>query len=172
MIGKLLSGLTSRFTVRARRAVVASLEEAAWLGHDSVGDEDLLLGVLVSNGEIAGIAGEMGFGVEDVRKELRRMFASSLASVGIDYGEVRDQAGENFRIGNSDRRRIHFSPLAKKALEEALKVVRDLRCNEIRAEHVLLGVLRLENGRAVRAIENLGVEIPELQRRLEVLRAV
>lgn len=149
--------------------MVASLEEASRLGHDSVGDEDLLLGVLVSDEGVSSIAGEMGFRAKDVRGELGRMFADSLASIGIDYEEVRDQAGGNLRPEVSGSRRISFSPLAKKALEEALKVAYELRSNEIRAEHVLLGVLRLENGRAVRVVENLGAEASDLKERLATL---
>ncbi|AHY45387.1 Clp amino terminal domain [Rubrobacter radiotolerans] len=167
MIAEIIGRLTRRFTGSARRAVVASMDEAHSRGRDSVGDEDLLLGVLASDRGVYRIAEDLGFGAVDVREELERMFADSLRTIGIDYEEVKQGAGGSVRFSGAGNRRIAFSPLAKRALEESLEVALELRENEIRAEHVLLGALRLRNGRAARALENLGVDIEELKRRLE-----
>lgn len=139
----------SRLARIARRCVEAAVEEARWLGHDSVGDEDLLLGVL-HTGE--------GLGAE------------ALSSVGISLDEVRRGAGGAFEMRIPDDRRIPFSPRAKKALEGALHEAIRLQDNRITDEHVLRGLLREEDGTAVRLLGNLGVTPASLEERLDQLR--
>jgi ATP-dependent Clp protease ATP-binding subunit ClpA len=85
----------NRFAREARCSVEAAVEEARMLGHDSLGDEDLLLGILRAD---AGIAAEalfsLGVTLEDARDESEAMFAGALASVGISLEEVRREAGK------------------------------------------------------------------------------
>lgn len=166
MIAEMIGRLTQRFTSGAREAVVAAMDEAFHLGHDSVGDEDLLIGALASDAEIDGVFAELGVTAQDVRDELERQFVEALANIGIDYGEVCDGAGEDFRLGGLAGRRIAFSPLSKKALERSLEVALEFGENEIRAEHVLFGAVSLDNGKSARTLENLGVDVAVLRERL------
>jgi ATP-dependent Clp protease ATP-binding subunit ClpA len=161
----------NRFAKEARRCVEAALDEARLLGHDSVGDEDLLLGVLrVGEGIAAEALSSMGVTLEAAREESGEMLAEALSSVGISLDEVRREAGEAFEMRLPDDRRIPFSPRAKKALEGALREAVRLRDNRITSEHILLGVLRDEDGTAVRLLGNLGVTPESLRERLDQIR--
>jgi ATP-dependent Clp protease ATP-binding subunit ClpC len=161
----------SRFARIARRCVEAAVEEARWLGHDSVGDEDLLLGVLrTGEGLAAEALSSLGVTLEAAREESEGMLAEALSSVGISLDEVRRGAGGAFEMRIPDDRRIPFSPRAKKALEGALREAIRLQDNRITDEHVLRGLLREEDGTAVRLLGNLGVTPASLEERLDQLR--
>jgi ATP-dependent Clp protease ATP-binding subunit ClpC len=161
----------NRFTVEARRCVEASIEEARRLGHDSVEDEDLLLGVLAAD---AGIAAEaldsLGVSLEAARGAAEEVFTDTLASVGISFDEIRQQTGERFEMRNSSPGRLPFSPQAKKALQMSLLEAMHLGDTKITGEHILRGALRNRDGHAVRVMANLGVPVETVQSRLEQLR--
>ena len=162
----------NRFARDARRCVEAALEEARLLGHDSVGDEDLLLGVLRGGDGVAVEAlSSLGVTLEAAREESEVLLADALSSVGISLEEVRREAGEAFDMRLPAGRRIPFSPRAKKALEGALREAIDLRDNRITSEHVLLGIIRNEeDGTAVRLLRKLEVTPEALRDRLDQLR--
>jgi ATP-dependent Clp protease ATP-binding subunit ClpC len=74
----------NRPTDRSRESVEAAFEEARMLGHDSLGDEDLLLGILRAD---AGMGAEalrsLGVTLEGAREESEEMLSDALASIGI-----------------------------------------------------------------------------------------
>jgi ATP-dependent Clp protease ATP-binding subunit ClpA len=157
----------TRFTDRTRRSVEAAIEEARMLGHDSLGDEDLLLGILRADDGIAADAlSSLGVTLEDARGESEAMLSGALASVGISLEEVRREAGEAFDMRIPDDRRIPLSPMAKKALVGARKQMKRLGDNYLGTEHVLLAVLDDEDGTAVRMLARLGVAPEMLEDRL------
>jgi ATP-dependent Clp protease ATP-binding subunit ClpA len=157
----------TRFTDRTRRSVEAAIEEARMLGHDSLGDEDLLLGILrADDGIAAGALSSLGVTLEDARGESEAMLSGALASVGISLEEVRREAGEAFDMRIPDDRRIPLSPMAKKALVGARKQMKRLGDNYLGTEHVLLAVLDDEDGTAVRMLARLGVAPEMLEDRL------
>jgi ATP-dependent Clp protease ATP-binding subunit ClpC len=161
----------NRFAKEARRCVEAAVEEARSLGHDSVGDEDLLLGVLRAGEGVTGEAlSSLGVTLEAAREESEAMLAETLSSIGISLEEIRREAGEAFEMRIPEGRRIPFSPRGKKALEVALREAIRLRDNRITSEHVLRGVLREENSTAGRLLGNLGVTPAALEERLGQLR--
>jgi ATP-dependent Clp protease ATP-binding subunit ClpA len=161
----------NRFARDARRCVEAALEEARLLGHDSVGDEDLLLGVLRGDGGVVVEAlSSLGVTLEAAREESEVLLADALSSVGISLEEVRREAGEAFDMRIPAGRRIPFSPRAKKALEGALREAIRLGDNRMASEHVLRGLLRDEDGAAVRLLGNLEVTQGSLEERLDQLR--
>ena len=161
----------NRFARETRRCVEAAVEEARMLGHDSIGDEDLLLGILrADEGVVAEVLSSCGVTLEGVREESEGMLSDALSSVGISLEEVRREAGDAFNMSIPDERRIPFSPQAKKVLERALREAVRLRDNHLRAEHVLLGILRNEDGTAVRLLARLGVSAEMLEDRLFELR--
>ena len=84
----------TRFARETRTSVEAAIEEARMLGHDSIGDEDLLLGILRAD---EGIAAEslssLGVTLEDARDESEQMTSEALSSVGISLEDLRRQAG-------------------------------------------------------------------------------
>ena len=161
----------TRFTDRSRKSVEAALEEARLLGHDSLGDEDLMLGILrVDEGLAAEALTSLGVTLEDARVESEEMLADSLSSIGISLYEVRREAGDAFEMRIPEHRRIPFSPRAKNALVEARKEMRRLGDNYLGTEHVLLGILENEDGTAVRMLARMGVEPETLQEKLFDLR--
>jgi hypothetical protein len=121
-----------RFTERARQVVVLAQEEARTLSHNYIGTEHILLGLLREDQGIAAQALEsLGVTVERVRAQVVRI-------VG---------AGEELTTGQ-----IPFTPRAKKVLELALREALSLSHNYIGTEHILLGLIRENEGVAARIL--------------------
>jgi len=73
----------TRHTDRSRKSVEAAFDEARMLGHDSVGDEDLLLGILRADEGIAAEAlSSLGVTLEGARVESEEMLSGALSSIG------------------------------------------------------------------------------------------
>jgi ATP-dependent Clp protease ATP-binding subunit ClpC len=141
------------------------------LGHDSIGDEDLLLGILRADEGVAAEAlSSLGVTPEGAREESEGMLSDALSSIGISLEEVRREAGDAFDMSIPDERRIPFSPRAKKVLERALREAVRLRDNHLGTEHVLLGILGNEDGMAVRMLGRMGVSPEVVEERLFELR--
>jgi ATP-dependent Clp protease ATP-binding subunit ClpC len=160
-----------RFTDKSRRSVRAAWEEARMLGHDSVGDEDLLLGILrAEEGVAAEALSSLGVTLEDAREESEEMLSDALSSIGISLGEIRREAGDTFEMRIPPGRRLPLSPRAKNVLVQARKEMRRLGDNYLGTEHVLLGILSNEDGAAVRILAGMGVSAEALEDRLYQLR--
>ncbi len=161
----------NRPTDRSRESVEAAFEEARALGHDSLGDEDLLLGILSTD---AGVGAEalrsLGVTLEAARAESDEMLTDALASIGISLEEVRREAGDAFDMSVPHGRKIPYSPRAKNALVEARREMRRLGDDHLGTEHVLLGILANGDGTAVRMLARLGVAPEALEDRLRELR--
>jgi ATP-dependent Clp protease ATP-binding subunit ClpC len=127
-----------RFTERARQVVVLAQDEARALKHNYIGTEHILLGLL---------------------REEEGLAARSLESLGITVGEVRDQVLQI--IGQGDKPtsgQIPFTPRAKKVLELAQREALSLAHNYIGTEHILLGLVRENEGVAARILLYLGAD--------------
>ena len=161
----------TRFSDRSRESVEAALEEARMLGHDSLGDEDLVLGILrVDEGLAAEALTSLGVTLEGAREELEEILSDALSSIGISLEKVRREAGDAFEMRIPGHRRIPFSPRAKKALVEARKEMRRLGDNYLGTEHVLLGILDNDDGTALRMLARMGVAPETLEERLFEIR--
>jgi ATP-dependent Clp protease ATP-binding subunit ClpC len=157
----------TRFTDRSRTCVEAAFDEARTLGHDSLGDEDLLLGILrVDEGIAAEALSSFGVTLEMAREESEEMLSGALSSIGISLEEVRREAGDAFEMRIPEGRRIPFSPRAKGALVEARRGMRRMRDNHLGTEHILLGILGNADGMAVSILAEMGVSPEELEERL------
>ncbi len=138
------AGWFERFTERARQVVVLAQEEARALGHEHVGTEHLLLGVLrVDDGLAARALNSLGITTEVVRREVERV-------VG--------------RGADAPPGRMRFTPRAKKVLELALREARALEHNYIGTEHVLLALVREEEGVAFRILHDVGADAEKVRR--------
>ena len=138
-----------RFTEQSRRVVVLAQEEARMLGHNHIGSEHLLLGLLHEQGGTA---------------------ADVLASAGITIEAARSQVGELARPGDkSPSRHIPFTQRAKKILEQSLREALEQKKSYIGTEHILLALMRDADGTGARVLEWLGVSLPAM--RQEVLEA-
>ncbi|MBA2624296.1 MAG: hypothetical protein H0U89_01615 [Acidimicrobiia bacterium] len=133
-----------RFTDPARRVVVLAQEEARRLGHDWIGTEHVLLGLLREQGTVAAeVLTAMGVRLDRVR------------------GEVEGIIGR--RSGTSPSGHIPFTPRAKKVLELSLREALHLGHNHIGTEHVLLGLLREGEGLANQVLVKLGADLPRVR---------
>ena len=160
-----------RFTDRSRQSLEAAFEEAKMLGHDALGDEDLLLGILRAEEGIAAEAlSSLGVTLEDARDECEGMLSDALTSIGISLEDIRREAGDTFDMSLPHDRKIPYSPRAKNALVGARKEMRRLGDNHLGTDHVLLGILDNEEGTAVRMLGRLGVSPEALEERMFELR--
>ena len=156
---------------RSRESVEAAFEEARMLGHDSLGDEDLLLGILSID---AGVGAEalrsLGVTLEGAREESEEMLSDALASIGVSLEGVRREAGDVFDMSIPSGRKIPYSPVAKNALVRARREMKMLGDDQFGTEHVLLGILANRDGTAIRLLARLGVAPEALEDRLNELR--
>ena len=161
----------ARSADRTRGCVGAAFEEARALGHDSVGDEDLLLGILrADEGMAAEALSSLGVTLEGAREECEGMLSDALASIGVSLEGVRAEVGDAFDMRIPDDRRIPYSPRAKNALVGARRWMRRLEDGHLGAEHVLLGILGNEDGTAVRMLTRMGVSSDVMEDRVFELR--
>ncbi len=127
-----------RFTERAQKVLALAQEEAIRLGHNNIGTEHILLG-LVREGE--GIAAKalhaLGLGSEKIQKEVENL---------IGRGQDASQT-------------IHYTPRAKKVIELSMDEARKLGHSYVGTEHILLGLIREGEGVAARVLNNLGVSL-------------
>jgi ATP-dependent Clp protease ATP-binding subunit ClpC len=128
-----------RFTDRARRVVDLARHEARTLGHDHIGTEHILLGLI---------------------EEGRGVGTTALTSMGINLDEMRQAVQDSIGRGAQpppESEHIPFSPQAKKALELSLREANQLGHNYIGTEHILLGLIR-EGGGAAQLLAGAGVD--------------
>ncbi len=138
----------ARFTDRARRVVVLAQEEARLLNHNYVGTEHILLGLL---------------------REGEGVAARALACGGISLEVVRAQVEVIIGRGQSvPSGHIPFTPRAKKVLELSLREALQLGHNYVGTEHILLGLLREDEGVAAQVLVKLGAGHARLRK--QVLR--
>ncbi len=134
------------FTEEAIKAVMLAQEEARRLGHNFVGTEQVLLGVVREGTSIA---------------------AQVLTDLGITLDYVRAEA-ENITGRGSGiiQAEIPFTPSVKRLFEQAIQESRQLGQRQVEPEHLLLAITVEGEGVAARVLQNLGVVLPELRERL------
>jgi ATP-dependent Clp protease ATP-binding subunit ClpC len=145
-----VKAMFERFTEKAIKVIMLAQEEARRLGHNFVGTEQILLGLI---GEGTGIAAKvlksMGINLKDARVEVEKIIGRGSGFVAVE---------------------IPFTPRAKRVLELSLEEARQLGHNYIGSEHLLLGLLREGEGVAARVLENLGADPSNI--RTQVIRMV
>jgi len=140
--------LFERFTERARQVVVLAQEEARTLKHNYIGTEHILLGLLrEEEGLAARVLESLDITTERVRSQVVRIVGS----------------GEEVTSGQ-----IPFTPRAKKVLELALREALSLGHNYIGTEHILLGLVRENEGVAARILLDFDADSDKI--RNEVIR--
>ncbi|MBU8787921.1 MULTISPECIES: ATP-dependent protease ATP-binding subunit ClpC [Bacillus] len=127
-----------RFTERAQKVLALAQEEALRLGHNNIGTEHILLG-LVREGE--GIA------------------AKALQALGLSPEKIQKEVESLIGRGQEMSQSIHYTPRAKKVTELAMDEARKLGHSYVGTEHILLGLIREGEGVAARVLNNLGVSL-------------
>jgi ATP-dependent Clp protease ATP-binding subunit ClpC len=142
------SGLFERFTERARQVVVLAQDEARALKHNYIGTEHILLGLLrEEEGLAARVLESLDITVEEVRAQVARIVGQ----------------GDEVTTGQ-----IPFTPRAKKVLELALREALSLGHNYIGTEHILLGLVRENEGVAARILLDFDADAEKI--RNEIIR--
>ena len=135
-----------QFTDKAIRAVMLAQEEARRLGHNFVGTEQILLGLI---GEGTGVAAkvltELGVSLQNARKEVEKIIGRGSRPVPSE---------------------IPFTPKAKRVFEQAFTEARSFGHKYIGPEHLLLGLLREGEGVAAKVLANLDVDLEEVRTQL------
>ena len=137
-----------RFTERARQVVVLAQDEARALKHNYIGTEHILLGLLrEEEGLAARVLESLDITVEEVRAQVARIVGQ----------------GDEVTTGQ-----IPFTPRAKKVLELALREALSLGHNYIGTEHILLGLVRENEGVAARILLDFDADAEKI--RNEIIR--
>ncbi|MGD8399431.1 MAG: ATP-dependent Clp protease ATP-binding subunit [Bacillota bacterium] len=138
-----------RFTERARKVVFLAQQEAARLGHNVVGTEHLLLGLVAEGDGVAAKALEvLNINLKAIRQEIEKI-------IGV---------GEPNPFGD-----IPFTPRAKRVLELAIEEGRQMGHNYVGTEHILLGLIREGEGVAAQVLRNLGAELETVRKQVLTL---
>ncbi len=127
-----------RFTERAQKVLALAQEEAVRLGHNNIGTEHILLG-LISEGE--GIA------------------AKALQALNLGPDKIRQEVESLIGKGQDGSKTLHYTPRAKKVMELSMDEARKLGHSYVGTEHILLGLIREGEGVAARVLNNLGVSL-------------
>jgi ATP-dependent Clp protease ATP-binding subunit ClpC len=137
-----------RFTDRARRVVVLAQDEARELGHDHIGTEHILLGLI---------------------REGNGLAAKALEALGVSADGLRERVVAMADAGHySGRGHIPFTPQAKQVLRLALSEAQRLGHHYIGTEHVLLGLIQEKDGVAAQVLADAGADLRRVQ--AEVVR--
>ncbi len=135
-----------RYTERARQVVVLAQQEARTLKHNWIGTEHILLGLLrEEEGLAARVLESLDITVERVRAQVVRI---------VGTGEELESV------------QIPFTPRAKKVLELALRESLSLRHNYIGTEHILLGLVRENEGIAARILLDFDVDSEKIRNKV------
>ncbi len=133
-----------RFTDRARKVMALANQEAQRFNHDYIGTEHILLG-LVKEGSGVG--------------------ANVLKNLGVDLRKVRLEVEKLVKSGPEmvTMGKLPQTPRAKRVIEFAIEEARNLNHNYVGTEHLLLGLLREQDGVAAQVLQNLGLKLEDVR---------
>ncbi|MBS3026017.1 MAG: ATP-dependent Clp protease ATP-binding subunit [Dolichospermum sp. DET50] len=131
------------FTSEAIRVIMLAQEEARRLGHNFVGTEQILLGLMgEGTGVAAKVLAELGVTLKEARREVEKI-------IGRGSGFVPPE--------------IPFTPKVKSLFEQSFREAHGLGHNYINTEHLLLGLTEAGEGVAAKVLQNLGVDLPVIR---------
>jgi ATP-dependent Clp protease ATP-binding subunit ClpC len=133
-----------RFTERARKVMGLARQEAQRFGHDYIGTEHVLLGLVQEgNGVAAQVLKNLDVEMKKIRIEVEKLVKNGTNTVSMGQ--------------------LPFTPRAKKVLELALEEAQSLGHNYIGTEHLLLGLIKENEGIAAQVLMNLEVKLEEVR---------
>src|SRR5574342_1089701 len=133
-----------RFTDRARKVMALANQEAQRFNHEYIGTEHILLG-LVKEGSGVG--------------------ANVLKNLDVDLRKIRLEGEKLVQSGPEmvTMGKLPQTPRAKKVIEYSMEEARNLNHNYVGTEHILLGLLREQEGVAAQVLMNLGLKLEEVR---------
>jgi ATP-dependent Clp protease ATP-binding subunit ClpC len=142
-----------RFTDRARKVMGLARQEAQRFNHEYIGTEHILLGLIQEgSGVAANVLRNLDVDLDKIRREVEKIVQSGPSMVTMGQ--------------------LPFTPRAKKVLELSVEEASNLGHNYIGTEHLLLGLIRENEGVAAQVLMNLGLKLEEVREEvLELLGA-
>src|SRR6201985_464906 len=133
-----------RFTDRARKVMQLANQEAQRFNHEYVGTEHVLLGLIKEGSGVA---------------------ANVLKNLDVDLRKIRTEVEKIVQAGPDmvTMGKLPQTPRAKKVIEYAIEEARNLNHNYVGTEHLLLGLLREQEGVAAQVLMNLGLKLEEVR---------
>ncbi len=132
-----------RFTQRARRVLSLAHQEAERMRQDAIGTEHILVGLIQEEGGVAGrVLRDLGLDTERVREMVERLGGRS----------------------DSSNKRLDLSPGVQEVLEFAIEEARQMGHHYIGTEHILLALVRSDQGLAMEVLRKLGVTPEQIRR--------
>jgi ATP-dependent Clp protease ATP-binding subunit ClpC len=146
--GSVKIAMFERFTDKAIKVIMLAQEESRRLGHNYVGTEHILLGLIAEDTEVAGkVLKSQGINLENAWIEVEKIIGRGDGFVSVE---------------------MPFTPGAKRALELSLEQARELGHDYIGTEHLLLGLVKEKEDVGAKALENLGVDLSVIK--LQVIK--
>ena len=142
-----------RFTDRARKVMALARKEAQRFNHDFIGTEHILLGLIQEgSGVAANVLKNLGVEIEKIRREIEKNVQSGPSMVTMGQ--------------------LPFTPRAKKVLELSMEEAQELGHNYIGTEHLLLGLIRENDGVAAQVLLDMSLKLEDVREAvLELLGA-
>ena len=132
-----------RFTQRARRVLSLAHQEAEKMHKDAISTEHLLLGLIEEEG---GVAGRV------------------LRDLGLESARVREMTERVSGVGESESKRLDLTPGVQEVLEFAIEEARKMGHHYIGTEHILLALVRSDQGFALEVLRKLGISAEQIRR--------
>src|SRR5215469_2071300 len=133
-----------RFTDRARKVMQLANQEAQRFNHQYIGTEHVLLGLIKEgSGVAANVLKNLDVDLRKIRLEVEKLVQSGPDMVTMG--------------------KLPQTPRAKKVIEYSMEEARNLNHNYVGTEHILLGLLREQEGVAAQVLMNLGLKLEEVR---------
>ncbi len=133
-----------RFTDRARKVMQLANQEAQRFNHEYIGTEHILLGLVKEgSGVAANVLKNLDVDLRKIRLEVEKLVQSGPEMVTMG--------------------KLPQTPRAKKVIEYSMEEARNLNHNYVGTEHILLGLLREQEGVAAQVLMNLGLKLEEVR---------
>ncbi len=133
-----------RFTDRARKVMQLANQEAQRFNHEYIGTEHILLGLVKEgSGVAANVLKNLDVDLRKIRLEVEKLVQSGPDMVTMG--------------------KLPQTPRAKKVIEYSMEEARNLNHNYVGTEHILLGLLREQEGVAAQVLMNLGLKLEEVR---------
>ena len=135
-----------RFTDRARKVMQLANQEAQRFNHEYIGTEHVLLGLVKEgSGVAANVLKNLDVDLRKIRIEVERIVQPGAGGDQVVMG------------------RLPHTPRAKKVIEYSIEEARNLNHNYVGTEHLLLGLLREQEGVAAQVLMNLGLKLEDVR---------
>ena len=142
-----------RFTDRARKVMQLANQEAQRFNHEYIGTEHILLGLIKEgSGVAANVLKNLEVDLRKIRLEVEKLVQSGPDMVTMG--------------------KLPQTPRAKKVIEYSMEEARNLGHNYVGTEHILLGLLREQEGVAAQVLMNLGLKLEEVREATNIARRI